>query len=152
MTRQRNDKAFRWLAVLLAVFMLVSVRLMEKEWFPEALIDFFATDAYLTQPLPALGISDILTVFFRYAVNSVISVILLYLLFRDRELTLWSVKFYVWAGIFLIIAYVFLVRHYEAGHYRLLFYVRRMLIHPLFLFILIPAFYFLRTDKSSSAA
>jgi len=140
-----KDRLFRWFSAVLIVILLVAVRIMEKEWFPEPLIDFFASDDYLTQALPAMGFADVFNTFLRYAVNSVLSVWLLYLLFHDKELTRWAVKFYTVAGIILFILYLILLWTYSAGHYRLLFYTRRLLVQPLFLFILLPGFYFIRS-------
>ncbi|NPA43765.1 MAG: exosortase F system-associated protein [Chlorobi bacterium] len=145
---RNKSRLFRGLAIVTVVFLLVAVRLMEKEWFPEPLIDFFGKDLYLENPIPPLSPYDYFTVLFRYAVNAVLSVVLLYLLFEDRDLTRAAVRIFLWAGVLLFAAYVAAIHFYRPGHYRLLFYIRRLLVHPVILFVLIPAFYYLRSLKT----
>jgi exosortase F-associated protein len=142
---------FRITALVLAVFFLVSVRLMEKHWFPEPFIEFFGSDNYLTANPPGLTFKDYFNILFRYAVNSVVSVLILYLLFQDKSLVRFAVKIYVYSGGILFVLFLVSVWIYEPGSYRFLFYVRRLLIHPVLLFILIPAIYFIEaTGKTKN--
>ncbi len=146
---KNKNKAFifRILSVGLAILMLVSVRLMEKEWFPEPLIDFFGSSRYLTDALPELRFQDFFNHVLRYTVNSLLSILILYLLFNDRTLIRLLTKIYLIAGIALLFLFTGAVLLYEPGNYRLLFYIRRLLIQPVFLFFLIPVIFYVKSQK-----
>jgi len=137
-----RNNLFRWLAAVFTAILLLAVRTMENQWFPEPLIDYFARDRYLSEPLPRISAAGFLTVLWRYAVNSVLSVTLLFLLFHNRFLTRMAIKIYTAAGIILAFLYLLALYTYQPAHYQFLFYIRRLLIHPVLLFILIPAFYY----------
>lgn len=79
----------------------------------------------------------------RYFLNAVISIAVLWLVFWDKGIIKLSALIYV--VLFLIFFIIFSVIVYTsegAGDQLVLFYVRRFLIQPLFLLILLPAFYF----------
>ncbi len=140
---RNKSLTFKIVFSLMIIVSLVAVRLFEKEWFPEAFQDFFGSGRYLTEDLPAVGFSDFFSIMLRYAVNSVFSVVLLYLWFPDRYLIRLVIKFYIYAGLALMVLLLLAVRFYHPGAYAFLFYVRRFLIQPMFLFIFLPVFYVL---------
>lgn len=141
---RNKSLAFRTIASVLVIVLLIAVRANERVWFPEALIDFFASTRYLTEALPPLGSTDYFNIAFRFGVNSVLSVILLYLWFDDRSLTRFVIKVYLYFGILFFLLFLISVWIYHPGDYRFLFYLRRLLIHPVLLFVLIPGIYFVK--------
>ena len=62
--------------------------------------------------------------------------------FQKREFVIFSIKFYIIAFLVLSIGYYFLLRFGMANGYLFTFYVRRFLTHPIFILILLPAFYY----------
>ena len=146
---RRKSLTFKLVFSAIVVVSLVAVRLFEKEWFPEVLQDFFASDRYLSQPLPALHFSDYFSVIFRYAVNSVFSVVLLYIWFPDRPLIRLIIKIYLYAGLILLALFMAAVHFYRPGHYAALFYIRRFLIQPLLLFVFLPLLYALGGGRNA---
>jgi exosortase F-associated protein len=58
-----------------------------------------------------------------------------------------SVVFFILAFVILIIAFAFLIRGSLESGYLLPFYIRRFIIHPLFLLLLLPAFYYQQLSK-----
>lgn len=128
------------------IFFLVSllflVRAFEENLFYDPLIVYFQND-YLYLPVPSIDSWRlILNMLMRYIINSAISLGIIYLIFRKKSYIKFSSFFFMTAFMLLIIFFGILLRtKFESG-YLLPFYIRRFIIHPLFLFLLLPAFYY----------
>lgn len=138
MNKTGNSPVFKMVLTAMMVVSLIAVRLFERQWFPEVFQDYFGSGHYLNEALPPVGFSDIFSMMFRYAVNSVFSIVLLYIWFPDRPLIRMVIRIYLYAGLFLFILLMGAIWLYRPGHYIFLFYVRRFLIQPLLLFVLVP--------------
>ncbi len=139
--RQNKSLTFKIVFSSIVIISLIAVRLFEREWFPEAFQDFFSSGRYLTEDLPSLHPSDYFSVIFRYAVNSVFSIVLLYIWFPDRPLIRFIIKIYLYSGIILFVFLGLVVYFYHPGRYTALFYIRRFMIQPLWLFVLFPVLF-----------
>ena len=132
----------RYLMVVIGVMGLVLVRYFETNLFYDPLDLFFQGD-YLTRELPLI---DPLffwpSLIFRFLLNLIFGLMLLKGLFIDPQTIRFSWVLYLMFFAFLSLALFGLMAMYEAGYYHQLFYVRRFLIHPIILLILIPGFYF----------
>ncbi|NER14805.1 exosortase F system-associated protein [Leptobacterium flavescens] len=128
--------------------LLILIRAFENELFYDPFIRFFKSEfTRIASPdynWPVL----LLNHFFRYALNAIISLLIIYLFFRDRQIVKVSALIYGIAFILLIPVYFYLLRHLEEN-YLATFYVRRFLIQPLLVFILIPAFYYQKKRQSA---
>lgn len=121
---------------------LVAIRLFEDRLFYTPLLDFFKTE-HTTQPLPEFDTFRLLAnITLRYVLNSLVSVAILWVLFQKREIIRLSLLLYLILFLILFPLFFFLLYYSEAGEHMVLFYVRRFLIQPLLLLLLIPAFYF----------
>ncbi len=138
MTKRTNSLPVRITFSVVLLTLLVAVRLFEREWFPEPLLDFFGSQDYLTKALPHLSAPDWWSMFLRFTLNGIFSLALLFLWTDDRRMRRFLVKFYVLAGVVLFVLLGLAVAFYRPGQYHLLFYVRRLIIQPVFLFVLIP--------------
>jgi exosortase F-associated protein len=68
-------------------------------------------------------------------------------MFERKDYLTFSGFFLMLAFMILIIVFVLLLRDdFESG-YLLPFYIRRFIIHPLFLLLLLPAFYYQKLSK-----
>jgi exosortase F-associated protein len=86
----------------------------------------------------------------RYLLNTGLSLLIIYLAFYNIKILRFSVKFYALAFVvFGMLFWVLLNLDLNLG-YRLTFYVRRFLIHPLFLLILLPAFYYQKLKRNKA--
>jgi exosortase F-associated protein len=132
----------RYLMVVIGVMGLVLVRYFETNLFYDPLDLFFQGD-YLTRELPLI---DPLffwpSLIFRFLLNLIFGLMLLKGLFIDPQTIRFSWVLYLMFFAFLSLALFGLMAMYQAGYYHQLFYVRRFLIHPIILLILIPGFYF----------
>lgn len=133
------------IAFILVLFvLLILVRAYGTKLFYDPFIKYFAND-YLKMPMPEYSTLKLyLNIFLRYLLNTVISLAIIYVAFERKPLVVFSIKFYSAAFIILCVFYYFLLQMgFDNGHL-LGFYVRRFLIHPVFVLILVPAFYYQR--------
>lgn len=134
------------LLVLLFLFgLLVLVRLFEADLFYDPLLAFFKQD-YLHNKVPNVETGKLmLHTAFRFGINTLISLAILYVAFNDKGIVKFSAVLYLIAFVVLLSWMAWLVAHAAPNsNYNLLFYVRRFLIQPLLVLLLLPAFYYHR--------
>lgn len=117
------------------------IRNYEDVLFYDPFLDFFKGD-FLKQPIPYyIEWKLLLHLCMRYVVNTILSLFVIYVLFKNQDfLKLASVLYFVFF-VLLIIAFV-IVLHFFSDRLMVLFYIRRFIIQPLFLLLFIPGFYF----------
>lgn len=143
-------KRYKILLISFMVLLLAAIRFFEDSLFYDPLIAFFRSD-YLLGIIPPMNMAELMIhLSIRYALNSVISMSIIYIAFRNKSMIKFSVILYGLLYLGAVSAFIFLVLNIEREHYLALFYVRRFLIHPLFLLILLPAFYYYRISKRTS--
>ena len=127
--------------------LLILIRVFEEQLFYDPYLAFFRSD-YLHMDSPRRETFK-LTMFtvLRYVLNSMISLIILFLLFMDKGIVKFSVLIYVIALIFLIPIFLYFVINPKQEDYYLFFNIRRFLIQPIILLLLIPAFYYYKQHE-----
>ena len=136
------DKKYRILIILFLFFVLTLVRAFQHQLFYDPFIEYFKND-YLYNPMPAFSGSKLLTsLIFRYGINTFISLIIIYIAFENKSFVIFALKFYMIAFVLLSITFFIILKGELADGYLFAFYVRRFLIHPLFVLLLLPAFYY----------
>ncbi len=136
------NRVVKIILLLLLTFLLMLIRHFEDVLFYDPLISFFKSD-YSTHSIPQLNsIKLFANIALRFALNTLISLGMLWLLFKDIGIVKLSSILYVILFMILITSFYYLLYYSETENFLPLFYVRRFLIQPLFLLILIPAFYF----------
>lgn len=121
------------IVVLFILFgFLVLIRLFEDELFYDPYLLFFKND-YLHIDSPRREVFK-LTAFttLRYVLNSVISLGIIFMCFRDRSIIKFSFIIYVIAYVILIASFLYFVIHPRQEDYYLFFNMRRFLIQPIF--------------------
>ncbi|MBT8296408.1 MAG: exosortase F system-associated protein [Gramella sp.] len=137
-------KRFRILEIGLLVLLLAGIRFFEEALFYDPLIEFFKSD-YLLGIIPPMDMAKLMmNLSLRFILNTILSLGIIYVSFRDINILKFSAILYGLLYIVATSAFIYLVLNIERDHYLALFYVRRFLIHPLFLLILLPAFYYYR--------
>ncbi|SRX74865.1 exosortase F system-associated membrane protein [Aequorivita antarctica] len=136
-------KPLKILGVVVFASFLVLIRAFEDTLFYDPLLEFFKMD-YKILPLPKMDMSRLLAgIVFRFIMNTILSLAIIWLVFRDKEIIKFSAILYGFFFVVLFIAFSFIVLTSEGtASHMVLFYVRRFLIQPLFLLLLLPAFYF----------
>jgi exosortase F-associated protein len=136
------NRSLKIVMVVLLIGLLIVVRFYENDLFYDPLIQFFKVD-HSTHMLPEFDMWNLLiNVAIRFFINMAISLLILWFLFMKKEIIKISSLLYLAVFVVLLIAFIFLIFSKEMGGHLALFYVRRFLIQPLFLLLLIPAFYF----------
>ena len=136
-------KILRILGIVLLATLLVLIRAYENSLFYDPLLDFFKMD-YKSMPLPEMDTFALQTgIALRFLLNTIISLAILWLVFFDKEIIKLATILYsiLFALLFMVFSFIIFSSEETGGHF-VLFYVRRFLIQPLFLLILLPAFYF----------
>ena len=110
--------------------------------FYDPYLQFFQND-YLYIDSPRREILK-LTLFtsLRFVLNSGISLGIIYLFFKDKNIVKFSAFAFLMAFVILIPFFLYFVINPKQEDYYLFFNVRRFLIQPLGLLILLPAFYY----------
>ena len=135
-------KTIRIIIIVLLFVVLFLVRAFEDQLFYDPLNSYFQND-YLYKKIPLLDRWNLLLhLFYRYTANSLISLAIIHKVFRNKKIIKFSQLFFTVAFLLLIISFSFSLRNNLEGGYLFTFYIRRFLIQPLFLLILLPAFYY----------
>ncbi len=129
--------------------LLILVRFFENELFYDPYLEFFKND-YLYADRPQVEVLK-LTLFtgLRYTINTVISLAILFVFFKDKSMVKFSGYIYVIAFVLLIIGYLYFVYNPKQGTYYIFFNLRRFLIQPIILILLLPAFYYHKLKKTN---
>lgn len=130
--------------ILIAILfsLLFLVRYFENELFYDPYLAFFKSDyLYMDGPKPEV-FKVICHTVFRYLINSLISLGILYLFFKDKGIIKFSVIVYTIALFVLISFYTYFVINPRQEDYYMFFNIRRFLIQPILLLLLLPAFYY----------
>ena len=78
----------------------------------------------------------------RFLLNTIISLGILYVVFKKKSVIKFSVIIYFLGYLFLLAAFLFFVINPRQEDYYLFFNIRRFLIQPIILLVLLPAFYY----------
>lgn len=145
MQKLLNYKKEIGLSILL-VFLLALIRSFETLFY-DPFLEYFKSD-YMGKAFPEYNsLKLFFNLFLRYALNSLISLAIIQVLFKDFMLTKFAGILYSVFFLILILAFFSILSFSDEINNLLLFYVRRFLIQPLFLLLFVPAFYY--QDKIS---
>lgn len=139
----------RLLIIGLLVILLAAIRMFENQLFYDPLIQFFKSD-YLLDVIPNVNMAKLmLNLTFRFVLNTLLSLGIIYFSFKEKSIVIFSLILYGILYIGCVSVFIFLMLNMEREHYLALFYIRRFLIHPLFLLVLLPAFYYYQLTRKN---
>jgi len=133
---------FTVLLICLLVAALVCVRAFETQLFYDPLLEFFKGE--MTQkPLPEINFVKLsLHYFLRFVINSALSLVIIFLLFRSWSQVKFASILYVAFFIVLLSSFLIVINLNDNNLYLVIFYIRRFIIQPLFLILFAAAFYY----------
>jgi exosortase F-associated protein len=141
-----NHKVRILLATLL-VLLLVLIRAYEDVLFYDPFLNYFKTD-YYNLPLPEIdNVQLLFGLFLRYLLNTIVSLGIIYVLFKDIEAVKFASILYLVFFIILVVAFFFVFSFFGETNKMALFYIRRFLIQPIFLLLFLPAFYYQKQNN-----
>ncbi|WP_400077018.1 exosortase F system-associated membrane protein [Winogradskyella sp. R77965] len=140
-------KLTRYIFVIILFLLLVAVRGFEDVLFYDPYLSFFKND-YLYIDHPRREIAKlVLNTTFRFALNTLISLGILYLVFNDKSIIKFSSLIYFVAYVGLLIPFLYFVINPRQEDYYLFFNIRRFLIQPIIFILLLPAFYYYKLNR-----
>ncbi len=132
---------------MLLVLFLALIRAYEDVLFYDPFLKYFKTD-YHNLPLPEVESSSLFFgLLFRYLLNTVLSLAMIYVLFKDIEAVKFASILYLVLFVFIVIVFFVVLSFFGETNKMALFYIRRFLIQPIFLLLFLPAFYFQKQNK-----
>ncbi|MFL0354308.1 exosortase F system-associated membrane protein [Xanthomarina sp. GH4-25] len=136
------NKYVKYIAFFVLVSLLVIIRIFEEQLFYDPYLAFFKND-YLYIDSPRQEVFKLASnTALRYVLNSIISLGILFVLFKDKSIIKFSILIYTIAFLTFMSLFLYFVIHPKKEDYYLFFNVRRFLIQPLIALLLIPAFYY----------
>ncbi len=136
------NKWIKYILAALLIFCLILVRKFEAELFYDPFLSFFKGD-FFNNKYPEYDLTKvILSIISRYSINTMISILIIGLVFQSRKYMVFTG--YVYLGFLLILLpiYIYFVETEFSLGENIGFYIRRFLIQPILLLILIPAFHY----------
>ncbi len=137
----------RFTLLILLVILFALIRAYEDDLFYDPFLDYFKSDFHHL-PLPEFDrFRLIVGLLFRYGLNTVISLGILYTFFKDVEMIQFVSVLYIFLFLILIFAFFAIINYYGEQNNLILFYIRRFLIQPIFVLLFIPAFFYQKYHK-----
>ncbi len=138
----KHSGIFSYLMIFILLVLLLAVRYFEGLFY-DPLIAFFKHD-YLNKNLPEIHTGALLLhLLLRYTLNTLLSLGVIWYLFKEKAYLRFGVYFYTSAFLLLsALLLLFILHPALKKQVFTIFYIRRFLIQPLFLLLLIPAFYY----------
>jgi exosortase F-associated protein len=137
---KKNKKKICYSGMLIVA--LVLIRMFENQLFYDPFLEYFRSE-YANLSFPKFNpIKLFISLGFRFYLNMIISLGLLYVLFDDRKIVKFSIFLFMVLGSILMISFFFVLTFFAEESKMTLFYIRRFLIQPIFILLFIPAFYY----------
>ena len=131
------------------VGLLVLIRVFENKLFYDPYLLFFQDD-YIRMDNPNLEVFKLIAfTTLRYVLNTLISLGIIYVIFRDKSMIKFAGLLYIIAYVILLILFLYFVLNPKQEDYLIFFYIRRFLIQPIFLLLLLPAFYYFKKNLTT---
>jgi exosortase F-associated protein len=125
----------------------MAIRGFEDVLFYDPYLTFFEND-YLYIDNPRREVAKlVLFTSLRYLLNTLASLGILYLIYNDKIMIKFSIVLYGLAYVLLLIPFLYFVINPRQEDYYLFFNVRRFLIQPIGLILLLPAFYYYKLNR-----
>jgi exosortase F-associated protein len=136
----RNKGKLGW--SLFLILLLIFIRAFEDTLFYDPFLNYYKYE-YAHLPFPQINIFKLFfSLGMRFYLNSVISLFLLYVIFKDTRIVKFTAVLYMIFGSILMISFIFTLNFFGEENKMTLFYIRRFLIQPIFILLFIPAFYY----------
>lgn len=141
------SKFLSYILIGVLILLLVLVRAYEDVLFYDPYLIFFEND-YLYIDSPRREVAKL--IFFtslRFLVNTILSLGIIYFVFKDKPMLKFSTLIYGIAYVCFLIPFLYFVINPRQEDYYLFFNVRRFLIQPVVLLILLPALYYYKLKR-----
>ena len=143
-------KYLRWLLAIICVFLLMSIRVFETQLFYDPLLSFFKSDFY-NLDFPEFDVTKhLLSMALRYGINSILSLAIIYSIFNNKDYLKLSSFIYLIGFVAFFALYYYCIHNEFSLGFTAGFYVRRLVIQPVLLLLLIPVFWYVNHKSIKS--
>ena len=127
----------------------VLIRLFQNDLFYDPLIQFFKGN-FQSEQFPKLEFWRYnLSLMFRFGLNTLLSLLIIWAWFTKKSYLVFASFLYAIVGVVAFILFWTFAHNISTEEYMKLFYIRRFLIQPIIVIVLIPAFYFQQISKKA---
>lgn len=135
-------KIIDWIGVFIGIFGLIGVRFLEDKIFYDPFLPYFHL-ANKQAVFPNFEWTKLVfSHLFRFVLNLIFSLVVIYFGFKNRSWTLQAAVMIVLVFVLTFPIYLYcLYDRFELG-YLFSFYIRRFVIQPMVLLLLLPLFYY----------
>jgi len=141
------NKVTKYIVLIILFIGFVLIRAFEDILFYDPYLAFFKND-YLYLDSPRREVAKlVLFTSLRFILNTLMSLGILFIVFKDKSIIKFSVLIYCLAFVSLLIPFLYFVINPKQDDYYLFFNVRRFLIQPIGLILLLPAFYYYKLNR-----
>ncbi len=138
----------RILGVLLGVVLLALVRYFETTLFYDPFLPFFKGQ-FQNASIPHIDDIRLLGSYvFRYVLNSSLSLLIIYLCLQDRAIIRFSAWMYLFLLVLLLALFCCVIWLFNEPDKMFIFYIRRLLLQPVFLLLFLAGFLYQNHIKS----
>jgi len=139
----------KYILLFVLFLLLVLIRVFEDQLFYDPYLLFFKNDyLYIDNPRQEVFKLTAFTTL-RYVLNTIISLSIIYVIYKDKAMLKFSSAIYTIAYIILLILFLYFVLNPKQENYYIFFNIRRFLIQPILLLLLLPALYYHKQHKQS---
>lgn len=143
-------KYLRWLLAIICVFLLMSIRIFETQLFYDPLLSFFKSDFY-NLDFPEFDVTKhLLSMALRYGINSILSLVIIYSIFNNKDYLKLSIFIYLIGFVVFFALYYYSIHTEFSFGFTAGFYIRRLVIQPVLLLLLIPVFWYVNHKSIKS--
>ena len=136
------NRTTRLILIGISIMALAAIRFFEDYLFYDPYLQFFKSDyLYIDSPRRETFKLTLFTSM-RYWLNSAISLLIIWLALREKDMIRFGTLVYFVAFVILLALFLYFVINPRQEDYYLFFNIRRFLIQPVILLILLPAFYY----------
>ncbi len=141
------SKLTKYIFLFVLFFLLVLIRVFEDQLFYDPYLLFFKSEyLYIDNPRrEVFKLTSFTTL--RYILNTIISLSIIYVIYKDKTMVKFSIAIYGIAYIILLILFLYFVLNPKQEDYYIFFNIRRFLIQPIILLLLLPALYYYKQHK-----
>ncbi|PIF69356.1 exosortase F system-associated protein [Flavobacterium plurextorum] len=141
MLNRFKEHRIKIFASIIIVLCFVLIRALEASLFYDPFLQYFESD-FSGAPFPNVDVFRLFcNLLFRFALNTVLSLMLIYVLFKDLEILKFTGYLFLFFFLVLFSMFFIIIQYFQDSSWAL-FYVRRFIIQPLLVLLFIPAFYY----------
>ncbi len=143
---KNNQLKLFW--VFIIIIFLILIRVFESNLFYDPFLIYYKKQ-FTNLSFPEINLFKLsFGLTFRFFLNSILSIALLWVCFKDRGMINFVIFLYLGLFFALLLAFFFVYHFYAEEGKMALFYIRRFLIQPIFVMLFLPGFYYQKKMQS----